>query len=364
MKLDPNKCLPPELTVESVDDILYRIGLSFDSLRDRPKRQKFFNPFLKFSFLSMYLLKEVFIISMNEENDLLFKIMGSFGHLLFVRQHMSLAIILANLLALSIQFVYYMNHLNGAKETYLGVFQMISGSVPPIRLGLTNEKQIRKIVKITKFGIKGIEFNNNWVFPIFALMVLIIIYAVKCTLMEILLYGIPNALLFMIWTIYVVGVIDNIFLTFFILCLYLKLKINELNENLLEMKRRKRFIRIRETLQSFDSLYSEIDEYDTTFWSRILFCIWLILGTMNVFNLYICLFIPMTIILKLLFIYNLFVWSSCFLFIIFTTSSVTYCANKSYKTLNSLIILYSKQQNLISYYHLVSNKLKVRKTLI
>lgn len=31
-------------------------------------------------------------------------------------------------------------------------------------------------------------------------------------------------------------------------------------------------------------------------------------------------------------------WGICFLFVIFTASSVTYCANKSYKTLNSLII--------------------------
>jgi hypothetical protein len=27
--IDPNKCLPPELTVQSVDDILYKIGFVF-----------------------------------------------------------------------------------------------------------------------------------------------------------------------------------------------------------------------------------------------------------------------------------------------------------------------------------------------
>ena len=359
MKLDPNKCLPPELTVESVDDILYRIGLSFNSLRDGPKRQLFFNPFLKFSFLSIYLLKEVFIIVMNEENDLLFKIMGSFGHLMSVRQHISMAFILASLLALSTQTIFFINYWNGIKETYLGVFQMMSGSVPPIRLSLTNEQQIRRLVKITKFCKTGVEFNNNRVFPILCLMTMLTIYSIKCSLFETLLFGIPNALLFMTWTIYVGGAFDTIFLIFFIICLYLRLKIYSLNESLLEMKRRKRFIRIRETLQSFDSLYSEINEYDSTYWSKILFCFWLILGTMNVFNLYVCLFVSMTFVLKIIFFYYLFFWSSCFLFIIFTTSSVTYCANKSYKTLNSLIISYSKQQNYISYYHLISNKLKV-----
>ena len=44
--MDLNKCLPPELTIESVDDILYRIGLSFDSIRDRPKRKLFYHPLI------------------------------------------------------------------------------------------------------------------------------------------------------------------------------------------------------------------------------------------------------------------------------------------------------------------------------
>ena len=136
------------------------------------------------------------------------------------------------------------------------------------------------------------------------------------------------------------------------------MKINSLNEKLIEMMRRKRFIRIRETLQSFDSLYSEIDEYDSTYWSKILFCIWLIMGIMDVINLYVCLFIPMTLFIKLLFFYNLFLFSSCFLLIIFTTSSVTYCANKSFKTLHTFYVSYSKHNKLMNY-EKVSDKSKV-----
>ena len=34
-----NKCLSPELTVELVDDILYRNELIWNSKRDRPKRK-------------------------------------------------------------------------------------------------------------------------------------------------------------------------------------------------------------------------------------------------------------------------------------------------------------------------------------
>ena len=48
-----NKCLSPELTVESVDDILYRIGLSFDSIRDRPKHKLIVHPMFAFLMLCL-----------------------------------------------------------------------------------------------------------------------------------------------------------------------------------------------------------------------------------------------------------------------------------------------------------------------
>ena len=40
--MDPNNCLPPELTVQSVEDILHRIGLTLDSTKSYSKRKLFF----------------------------------------------------------------------------------------------------------------------------------------------------------------------------------------------------------------------------------------------------------------------------------------------------------------------------------
>ena len=70
------------------------------------------------------------------------------------------------------------------------------------------------------------------------------------------------------------------------------------------MKRRKRFIRIRETLQSFDSLYSEINEYNTTFWSKILFSFWTVSVEFTVFILYVSLFARIDLVSKLIIIYG------------------------------------------------------------
>ena len=46
-----NKCLSPELTVESVDDIVYKIGLSFVSIRDRTKHKLIAHPMFAFVML-------------------------------------------------------------------------------------------------------------------------------------------------------------------------------------------------------------------------------------------------------------------------------------------------------------------------
>ena len=48
--LNVNKCLPPELTVQSVEHILHRIGLTLDSTKSYPKRNLFFNPIIIFIF--------------------------------------------------------------------------------------------------------------------------------------------------------------------------------------------------------------------------------------------------------------------------------------------------------------------------
>ena len=355
--IDPNKCLPPELTVQSVEHILHRIGLTLDSTKSYPKRKLFFNPIIIFSFFVLFNIREVIIISMTEENDLTLKILGSIGYLMGIRVLLSIFFILYSSLQMCFQLIYYYNYRNGIKPTFLRVFQMMSGLVSPKSIGLTDEHHIQKLLKLTKPLIKCLKMNNI-VIPLCGSNVILFTYVFEATLLEAIYYGLPNSIIMFIYLYYAANFVFYQFFVFFILCLYLKLKINSLNERLLEMKERKRFIRIRETLQSFDSLYSEINEYNTTFWSKILFSFWALLGTVNVFATYICLLSKLEFINKVIFGYTVFFFMCFFLFIIFTASSVTYCANKSYKTLNSLIISYSKH-NKHKYFTRTSTKLKV-----
>ena len=356
--MNTSRCLPPELTVQSVEDILHKIGFTLDSTKTYPKRKLMFNPIIIFTFCLLLITKEVIILSLDEQNDFTFKVLGSVGYLIGIRQIVCLDEILISFFPVYFQLIYYYNHRIGIKPTFLRVFQMMSGLISPESLGLTEEKEIRKLLKLTKTSIKFIEMNNNQMSPAITFIFVLIIYMINTNVKEAICYGIPCAFTIAMLGTYAMNVVNYHTFLQYIICLYLKMKINALNERLNEMKRRKRFIRIRETLQSFDSLYSEINEYNTTYWSKFLFIIWTLLGTFTVFVIYIFIFGRLELVAQIMFAYFLLFFLSIFLLIIFSTSSVTYSANKSYKTLNSLIISYSKH-NKHFYGTRISNGLKV-----
>ena len=340
---DVKKCLPPELTVESVDDILYRIGLSFDSIRDRPKRKLKDHPIFVLIVNLIILIKDIIAVSLEEENDIGFKIVGAYGYFIGLRKQMCLLSYLMTSLIAGSQLIYYYNYRNGIKPTFLRVFQMMSGLVSPKSLGLTDGKEVTKLVKTMKRLYWIIRFNTDRVLIFFGPIFTLTIYFFYGQPYDTIKFGIYNAILLFFWANHYFNLFLYQFFVFYIICLYLKMKINSLNERLIEMKRRKRFIRIRETLQSFDSLYLEINEYNTTFWSKFLILIWLIFSSQITLILNLILFLDINLALLLLFSYFLFLLIQIFLFVIFTASSVNTSANKSYKILNSLFISYSKR---------------------
>ena len=218
--------------------------------------------------------------------------------------------------------------------------------------------EITRLLEKTKIVFKYTNLIVISVFPFTSLAIPCVYICNGWSIEDSIYYGLPNGLFLGFNLQLGTNTIVYQYFYFYILCFYLKIKINSLNERLIEMKRRKRFIRIRETLQSFDSLYSEINEYNTTFWSKSLFCFWFIFGHFLVVLLFVVIFGIRIIILRLLFAYFLFVFTISFLFVIFTASSVTYSVNKSYKILNSMLISYSKH-NKHRYYTRMATKMKV-----
>ena len=94
IQINPERLLPKQLVIESIDDILYEIGLCLTSQRKRPKRTLIFKPLIVFTFLSLYLLKSISFLLMNESDRQYFIIMGSLGYLVNKNNIIDIIIIL------------------------------------------------------------------------------------------------------------------------------------------------------------------------------------------------------------------------------------------------------------------------------
>ena len=129
LAINTNKCLPQELTVQSVEDILHRISLTLDSNKAYSKRKLFFNPIIIFIFFSLIIIREVpHILNV-----------GIFRTFIGIKKTHFDHIQPFGFSGFKFQLVHYNNYRNGIKPTFLRVFQMMSGLFLPKSLGLTDE---------------------------------------------------------------------------------------------------------------------------------------------------------------------------------------------------------------------------------
>src|ERR1700712_4722140 len=96
-----------------------------------------------------FTVQRIITTSIDEQNDLVFRMFGDMGHFIGFRKNLGTVFILFSILILSSQMIYYNNYRNGIKPTFLRVFQMMSGLVSPKSLGLREEQGVQILVKRT-----------------------------------------------------------------------------------------------------------------------------------------------------------------------------------------------------------------------
>ncbi len=133
---------------------------------------------------------------------------------------------------------------------------------------------------------------------------------------------------------------------FYIICLYLKLKLRNANNsirNSFDRKCRITNYRTKNILKSLNSIISEIDTYNNDLWSKYLMIVLMSIITVFDILLFQSIFGKISFLFKIILFYI-----SClvFLFLIIlinTASSVSFEANKSYNLLNKMFITNNKQ---------------------
>ena len=326
------------MIIERVDDIFYHIGLSVTSTRDIPSRRNcFYHPLLVLSITSLVVIQKVIAIFIDQDNHILLNLVGSPDNFPG-KIHINWFIVQFTIIPIFSQIIYYYNHVNGVEKTFIKVFKMMSGSLSPTTIGLKDHHEVFKLLKITRILNWVLKLNNNYNIPILCFLFYLIVNLVANNILDSLVYGVPNSLLMAIWGNYCMNIFGYQFLYFYIICLYCKIKIREMNMIILKMTKGKRFIQIENISQTFDALYREINEYNATYWSKFLFNIWLNYGT-AIIILMIALAATPTFLLKLIILYPIVIHATIFLFIILKAASVNSEANKSYRILNSLLCL-------------------------
>ena len=339
--MDTNLCIPQSLIATNADDILYRIGLCPISLNDRPKRRPIDHPIRAFVVMSIGLIERLISLSINTE-DYSPGIWGFYGYFGAFRLHYDLCFIFCLILSLSSQLIYYWNHINGVRPTFLRLFQMMTGSVAPKDIGLTDKQFIRLLCKRTDKWCQMVWINNKYVLPGMCIIFSMFLYITRDQPMAVLMYGIPNSTLLALMIYYVSNIYFFQYLFFLIMCSYFLHKINRLNETAKQMMQKKRFEDIGRLLCRYHWICDEINEYNVTYWSKFLFVFWLTYGIILILFLMITIFSSMELLLRFITLFTIIELTMSFITLIFMASSVSLSVNNSYKRFNSLIVCFTQ----------------------
>jgi hypothetical protein len=365
--IDVDKPLPTELILNCAQNRLYKIGLIVRS-ETREKRSIFHKPLLVFGVNIILIVKCIISLLLNEENDKLLIINGDFGHFFGAKTHLNVIVFLFTLLALISQLIHYYNYKNHIKQTYFKVFEMMSGLVSPKSIGLTNKKQIYELIKTSKILFLFSELNNKILVPLMALTFNLFAFIINRSIFETLVFGIPNSLLFALSIHYSYSTNVWQMVYFYLICRYIKIKFNETNDLISNALLKRKFMKIKKVLRlirSLDAKYCELNQLNDEFWSKFLLLIWLIFGTLTVFDLYVLIFTELNIFLRSIIFYTFIILSLLFLLIINAASSVNYSANKVYKLLNWVMVYhrlpYERFRTRNEILNIFSRKVKVKK---
>ena len=142
---------------------------------------------------------------------------------------------------------------------------MMSGLVSPKSIGLTNKEEIYKLVKKTKRLFILCKYNIELIIPIITFFISFVPFIMNCTVFETIIYGIPHSILFSMGCYYVFNINIWQVVYLYIMCRYIKIKLNELNNNFSHRIRKHLRTNSRylsKKLFLLNSIYSEINEYN------------------------------------------------------------------------------------------------------
>lgn len=353
------KRLPNSLIIRSADSHLYRIGLLWTPVGDC-KRGVFYHPLLIFVVLCVLLTKNVITTFVAGKDIRSSIVLGNASRLSGLGNLVNHGISLCIVLALCSQIIYYVNHKNRVKPTFLRPFHMMSGRLTPEEVGLHCTAQCVALVNKTRLLFRLIRMASEMLNHLCAIGWVMTSYLLNGSVGEAVAYGVPYTALYIVGNHYYFNIIFYQMVYFYITCDFFKIKIRQNKRLALNEIRVNSKASIGRIIAQFNGLYSEIREYDRQLWSRFLLCYWATFGSIVTVVLFITLFIPAHLILKVIFGYIVVLFGALFILIIFTAASINKEMNEFHPIFNRMYLQYALVNSINKNKSFVSNKIKVK----
>jgi hypothetical protein len=335
--IDVDKPLPSVIAIKSAENHLYRIGLSLFSFGSQT-RNRFYNPFFISFIICVQILKSITFILMKEDKYI-HLLIGDFTYFLNGRYFMNLAIILWGFLALCSQSLHYWKYYKNESPSYLKPFEMICGLVSPKSIGLINREDIIQLLNKSKLMFKVskyLTFSGSFVCFCNSAIPLIINSTFSLYWIEFLW-----TLFFTIPAYHSFNINLSQMTYFYIICLYLKLKLRNANNSITKSFDRKYKMtnyKMKNILKSLDSIISKINTHNNDLWSKYLMIVLMLVIITLDLVLFESIFGKMSLFFKIILFYASIVLFLLLIILINTASSVSFEAKKTYKLLNKLFI--------------------------
>ena len=283
--IDTSKPLPKHLIIKGADCLLYQIGLSFFNYGSE-KRHIFYNPKLIFFVIITNLMRCLIMLLMSKNPESVsaqvhFYILDA-DYFIGAHGFVNFVCVIVSLLIISLQLLNYYNFKNGIKPTDWRLFQVMSGSLTPDSIGLTDETQITNLIKKFKYFLKMLKFNLQ-IITWSTSVIIYLRYPRWITTLEWIFILLPNGIHWMMWINYVYSTYLYQYLYFVFITEYLKMKLKQVNFKLSErinyyrgrQESKIRTITITLVLKKLNSISDEVTEYNKIYWSKFILIIWL-----------------------------------------------------------------------------------------
>lgn len=362
-KYRPNKPLPVNLRVPSSGTHFYKLG--FSNFRNGcSDRHWIFHPFLVFLVPFVNILRFAYSILTPDLPPRLYLYLGDFGYFMDMRVHLNLTAMLVFCMGVASQLIHLYNYVQKKEPTYMKVFNMIAGRVPPCAVQMTDELSVRKLVKLAKLMLHCNELMLRSMVYMASLMCFSSL-VFKNSVMDIVLIGVPHSVLFGLAVRYVMNSLCTQIFYFYILSYYLKLKQRDVDDYLryaIDNKKDMKIMNSKRVTNPLNWTYLEIIEYDSNFWSKFIGVVWSASNTVIALVIFMFAFSQnMHFFTRLVLFYAIFFYSLILFSVVYPSASVNLEVEVAYKLLASykLVTMQTKQSQIAMARHGIKVKMSL-----